>query len=189
MNSKDSAVTKEKYDYAGRLVEVEKDVNVDKIDGQVYRKYITTSTAYNPEGTIKSTTDANGYTTYYFYDNVMRLDQQFIPYEATNNAVSSYVVKKFIYDYNGNKVKEMVLKDKVSSVQKKDDISQSICYVSYYDYDYKNRLILSIGYEGKRVGYHYDADGNIDREDIYTDGLNAITTVYVIIFMENYYKN
>ena len=63
----ETAVTKTTYDYAGRPI------RVDRPDGS------SLSSAYNANGTLASTTDGNGGTTYYAYDGLNRQAGQWAP--------------------------------------------------------------------------------------------------------------
>ena len=95
-----------KYDYAGRVVESVKGGGSSTI---------TTSTQYNYDGTVKSTTDGEGYTTYCFYDTQKRPVHIWTPCEGTDGVTEFYTYKRNVYDDSGNLVNEAIKVDKVSA--------------------------------------------------------------------------
>ncbi|MDP4093577.1 MAG: S8 family serine peptidase [Bacillota bacterium] len=160
LNSTDKAVTVTTNDYAGRTI------SQQNPDGTVIK------TGYNDNGTVKTTTDANGSVTYYYYDGLNRLTQQYTPFENINGT-TLYTYTKIDYDKNGNKISEQTGKEKVQL----DSLPSS--YVStYYTYFKNGKLKSQTDSSGKRIDYEYDGDGNVSKQEVYTDSSNCNVTEF-----------
>ncbi|WP_054750103.1 RHS repeat protein [Ruminiclostridium josui] len=100
LDSKDKAVTVYTYDYADRLVEQQNP------DGTRLR------TIYNANETINRQIAANGSSTYFKYDGLNRLTEQWTPFEVSNGN-TLYTYSKIEYDKAGRKTAVKSGKDKV----------------------------------------------------------------------------
>jgi len=165
-----------KYDYAGRLVESVKEPGTGQIE---------TSTEYNHDGTVKSTTDGEGFTTYSFYDTRKKPVHIWIPCEGSNGVASFYTYKRMVYDDSGNLVNEAVKIDKVSSsafASNRETIQSSSIDTGFYkstnEYYRNNKLKTSTGMTGEKKTYYYDGAGNINKIEEYKDDTDKITTEY-----------
>ncbi|EPR08089.1 right-handed parallel beta-helix repeat-containing protein [Ruminiclostridium papyrosolvens] len=164
LNSKDVAITEYTYDYADRLISQK---NADNT---------TASTSYNKNGTVNSTTDEKGNTTYYKYDSLNRLTEQWTPFETVSGAVR-YSYNKIVYDKAGRKKNEIAGKDTVTLYA-----AALQLITKTYDY-YNNGKVKSItDNEGRKTEYEYDADGNVSKETVYT----STTDKNVTEFINNY---
>ena len=131
------------YDYANRVK------NVKNAEG------LSVSTEYNKNGTVKSNKDLNGNITYYKYDGLNRVIEQWIPAEKDNDKIK-YSYNKIEYDAVGNKIKEYTGIDKVDYGMK----SKSYI-IKTYEY-YEDNKLKSESYEnGSLKRYEYDKDGNV----------------------------
>lgn len=155
LNDSETSTTVYTYDYAGRLVS---QVNPD---GGVL------STVYNANGTIHSSKNAMGKSTYYKYDGLNRLTEQWAPFGD-----NKYTYTSFTYDKNGNITTE---KTGIESV--------SLWGMPYTfittSYTYKNnQLISKTDAEGGVTKFEYDANGNIHKETVYFNESDAKVTEY-----------
>ena len=146
------------YDYAGRLVELQ---NPD--GGKI-------TTQYNKNGTVYSTTDAMGNTTYYRYNGQNNLSEQWSPIEE-----GKYSYQKITYDKAGRKTAVSTGKDKVElySIPSSDRL-----IIKSYAYYRNGSLKTEADSSGRKTAYEYDADGNLKREDIFTSKNSYNTTEY-----------
>ena len=120
---------------------------------------------------MKAVTDIKGnkaavpYSTTYEYDNLDRVIKETIPFDKVSATVINSV-KKYYYDRNGNKIKEMALINKPSEAEKYNS--------TRYEYNNRNMLTKVITYNNgateNYTQYYYDAVGNKVR--MYT-GLSA----------------
>ncbi|OPX42547.1 tRNA(Glu)-specific nuclease WapA precursor [Ruminiclostridium hungatei] len=160
LNDIDVVITVRIYDYAGRLL------SETRPDGT------TVATAYNANGTINYTTDANGNITYYKYDGLNRQTEQWTPFETVGGS-TRYTYVKAVYDRAGKRLQEMAGSETVLQNQ-----IPAGFITKTYDY-YQNGKIKSItDNEGRRTEYLYDADGNVSRERVYASAAEYKTTYY-----------
>ncbi len=160
LNSTGKAVTVTTYDYAGMVI------SQQNPDGTV------TKTEYNENGKVKTTTDAKGSVTYYYYDGLNRLILQYTPFE-TSSGTTLYTYSKIDYDKNGNKIVEKTGKDKVQL----NSLPSSFVTTSYSYYK-NGKLKSQIDSSGRRIDYYYDDDGNVSKQEVYTDASNKNVTEY-----------
>ncbi len=160
LNSTETAVTIYTYDYAGRLVEQQNS------DGT------TLATSYNPNGTINITTDQNNSATYYKYDGLNRLTEQWSPFENTGGTIK-YTYTGTAYDKAGRKIAETAGKDKVELYN-----TPARTITTNYSYYENGWLETATDSAGRKTEYSYDDDGNITKEEMYTDEINRNTTEY-----------
>ena len=85
MESLDTIFT---YDYAKRQISKENP------DGS------TESKEYYPNGLVEAMTDGNGNSTYYQYDGLNRLSEEWTPMDDTSG-ITEYAYKKITYDKSG----------------------------------------------------------------------------------------
>lgn len=157
LNSSDTAITINIYDYAGRLV---KQTNPD---GGIL------NTVYNTNGTVYSQSDAKGKITYNRYDGLNRLTEQWIPIGD-----SKYTYKAFTYDRNNNVTAEKTGVEAVTQWG-----IPAILITTSYTYNDINQLVTVTDPEGGKKEYEYDASGNIIKETIYLDSVKTKVTEYV----------
>lgn len=161
LNENESAITVYIYDYANRLIELQ------NADDSFQRYY------YNSNGSIARTSDVNNAVTYFYYDRLNRLEHKYTPYEMQSGGNILYSHTIFRYDNLGRKISEKIIdeKDKVYTIKN-------------YTY-YKNSLLKSVSDEaGRKTDYYYDSDGNMIREDIFTDNINKNTKEYVYNYLD-----
>ncbi|MCX7923145.1 MAG: DUF6531 domain-containing protein [Clostridia bacterium] len=162
LNNTETVVTVYIYDYAGRLLEQQNPEDSSKV-----------VMVYNANGTLNTYTDARGSITYYKYDGLNRLTEQWMPFENVSGTVK-YSYTAFEYDKAGKKVKEKYGKDKVSY-----NYIPTQFITKTYTY-YKNGNLKSVvDNEGRKTEYQYDAGDNVIREDVYLDTLKKNTTEYI----------
>ncbi|MCX7922699.1 MAG: S8 family serine peptidase [Clostridia bacterium] len=155
------AVTVYIYDYAGRLVE-QQNPDGTKIKAE-----------YNTNGTVKTSTDANGSITYYRYDGLNRLTEQWTPFEVANGAIV-YTYTKTEYDKAGRKTAEKAGKEKVGLYQ----IPFTFVTKSYTYYkDGKVKTVTDSS--GRKTEYWYDDDGNLEKEVVDVDANTKNITEYI----------
>ncbi len=160
LNETEQAITVSIYDYAGRLVE------------KHYPDGTREKTVYDLDGTVKNTVSKDGSISYYKYDSLNRLSEQWIPVEISKGQVL-YRYTKLEYYNNGNKRVEKTGRDKVVLYA-----TPSYYVENNYTY-YKDGLVKSVeDREGRKTEYRYDDDGNLSGEDVYTDTNEIITTEY-----------
>ena len=158
------------YDYAGRLI------------SQTNPDGTSTSTVYNANGTVNYTTDAKGNSTYYRYDGLNRLTEQWTPFEKINDTVK-YTYQKIVYDKAGKKLQEKTGKTTVAK-----DVVPTGYIAKNYEYNANGKVdtITQSDETGTIFGktkYEYDADGNISKEIVYTDADNTNITEYNYNYM------
>ncbi len=148
------------YDYAGRLVEQQNP------DGS------RTLANYNSNGTVNTTTAKNGSITFYKYDGLNRLTEQWTPFEVSNGN-TMYTYSKIEYDKSGRKTIEKTSRDKVLL----NNVPQSFITTTYDYYD-NGKVKKVCSSDGRKTEYEYDGDGNILKQDVYTDTTHKNTTEY-----------
>ncbi|MGB8451358.1 MAG: RHS repeat-associated core domain-containing protein, partial [Anaerocolumna sp.] len=156
LNDTDTADTTYVYDYADRPVE---QVNPD--GGIIF-------TEYYANGNVDYQADAMDNTTYYWYDGLNRLAEQWTPFED-----GSYTYQKYIYDKNGNRIAGKTGIGAVSLW----DVPETLVTTSY-TYDRDNRVVSMTDPADGRTEYEYDADGNKEKETVYLDGDRTKVTEY-----------
>lgn len=156
LNNTDIAVTVTNYDYAGRVL------SIKNADGT------QSSKTYNKNGTVASTTDPRGSVSYYKYDGLNRQTESWAPIE---NSFYTYGIKT--YDNAGRIISEKAGKDKVALWS----VPNNFVTLNYSYYK-NGKLKSTVDGEGRKKVYAYDNDGNIIREDVYTDASNFVTTEY-----------
>ncbi|WP_080064313.1 S8 family serine peptidase, partial [Ruminiclostridium hungatei] len=154
----EAAITEYTYDYANRQVEQK---NPD--GGRL-------TTIYNPNGTIASTTDAMGNTTWYKYDGRNNPSEKWIPMEE-----GLYSYTRIAYDKAGRKVSEQTGKDKTElyGIPSSDRL-----ITKSYAYDKNGSLTTVTDSSGRRTENQYDPEGNLVRENIFTAKDTFNTTEY-----------
>ena len=155
LNDTETAVTVYTYDYANRLISQQNPDNT------------TTSTSYNTNGTVNTTTDANGNVAYYNYDGLNRLITKWTPFE--NGLYTYYGVE---YDKSGNKLSENIGKDKVSLNTLP---SQLISTIYIYN---NNNKVTSVETAGRTTTYTYDNNGVVSKAEAKVDETNTNVTEY-----------
>ena len=175
LNDTDVSVTVSVYDYAGRLI------------SQTNPDGTSNSTYYNANGTINYTKDRKDYITYYKYDGLNRLTEQWTPFEKVNDTVK-YTYQKIVYDNAGNKLKESTWKTTVAKDVVPTDVEPTGYISKNYVY-YANGKVDTITQSDEtgtvfgKTKYEYDADGNISKEIVYTDADNTNITEYNYNYM------
>lgn len=160
LNAADKAITVYTYDYAERLI------SQQNPDGTV------TKTRYNANGSIQNTTDEKGSITYYKYDGLNRLTEQWTPAEISNGTIL-YSYTKTEYDRAGRKTAVKTGKDKVALYS----LPSALMVVN--NTYYKNGNLKSVtDSAGRKSEYFYDNDGNVSEEDVYTDPTSRNITEY-----------
>ncbi|MGE5474544.1 MAG: S8 family serine peptidase [Ignavibacteriales bacterium] len=161
LNSSDIAITVFKYDYADRLIEQQNP------DGTKIKN------TYNPNGTLTSSTAANGSTTYNKYDGLNRLVETWTPFE-TSGTVVKYSYSQIEYDKAGRKITERTGK---STVNLYDIPSEFVSKT--YEYYLDGKVKSASTSSGAKIEYQYDNDGNLSKQDTYTSSTNKNTVEYV----------
>lgn len=185
-------ITRNVYDVAGRLLQVQKAYATP-----LQQNYVTYT--YTPNGKQASVVDANGNKAAYTYDGVDRLVQWNFPDKTTAGAVSATDYEAYSYDANGNR---LTLRKRDGNVitSSYDALNRVMIKtepgaVIYYGYDLQNHQLyarngsptgagLTQSYDGLgrltssstnlsgntlTLSYLYDADGNRTRLT-YPDG-------------------
>ncbi|MHB8126970.1 MAG: DUF6531 domain-containing protein, partial [Desulfitobacteriaceae bacterium] len=160
LNDTEAAVTTFKYDYAQRLIEEQKPIGASVL------------TSYNSNGTLNNTTDANGNVSYYKYDGLNRLTEQWVPLEIIGGSIM-YTYNSITYDNAGRKTVEKTGKDKVALW------SEPAAFITKtYDYYQNNKLEKVTESSGKVSSYQYDDDGNLSSEEVKVDATKINRTEY-----------
>jgi RHS repeat-associated protein len=158
VNTTDFLKTITTLDYAGRVTSIQNPDNT------------TLTKAYNANGTLSSSKDANGNITYYKYDGLNRLIAIYTPFENINGAVY-YSYTAVEYDKAGRKTKESFGKTTVI----KYGIPQAFITTAYEYYN-NGKLKVQSDSAGRRLEYTYDKDGNIVTKVVKVDdNTNRIT--------------
>ncbi|MEN6312661.1 MAG: S8 family serine peptidase [Clostridiaceae bacterium] len=166
LNAGEKAVMVLIYDFANRLIERQ---NPDGTKEKM---------TYYADGALAASTARNGGTIYCKYNGLGLLAEQWIPLEVSNGD-TYYSYKKTEYYKNGWRYKEISGKDKVPLYGI--PVNQTIKTYEYY----KNGKLKKItDQEGRMTEYLYDSDGNVTKEDIYTDAVNMLTTEYTYNYLE-----
>nr|WP_303740666.1 RHS repeat-associated core domain-containing protein [Lutispora saccharofermentans] len=148
------------YDYADRLAERQNPDGTKE-----------TST-YKPNGLLETSTNVDGSITYFKYDALNRLTEQWTPFETSSQGIL-YTYTKIEYDKAGYKKAEKAGKGKVALFE-----MPSGFVTTSYAY-YRNGLLKSAADSaGRRTEYQYDDDGNMSREDVYVSAENMKTKEY-----------
>jgi RHS repeat-associated protein len=128
-----------KTGYAGQITE------------KTFKDNTKITTAYDMLGRINTVTDQKNNTATYAYDAFSRLTSEQIPFQG-----SSYTLKSYAYDDNGNLTEENISNNLPgsTSTQRK----------TGYEYDERNRLTKVNNYQGNNIEnyieYGYDSAGN-----------------------------
>lgn len=160
IDSANYVVEKSTYDYANRLVITE---NPDST---------TTTTTYNPNGTVQITTDTNGKSTRYSYDGLNRLSEKWVPFEL-NGTDTYYTYTSYTYDKCGRKLEE---KNGKTLVLLNNRPAQFI--ITSYKYYADGNLERMTTSAGAKTEYAYDNDGVLSREKKYYDTSSYYQTDY-----------
>ena len=156
----ETAVTSTIRDYAGREIRKTNPNGTSVI------------TEYNANGTVASVINVNGYSTYYKYDGLNRLVEQWTPFSLEGSVVK-YSYQKISYDKSGRQKQVLLGKQLVSLYA-----LPTSYRATTYDY-YKNGKIKAIYVDGqKREEYCYDDDGYITQEKKYKNAVAANITEY-----------
>lgn len=158
-----NAVTKTTYDYAGRQI------RLDQADGTY------TTNTYNANGTLGSSTDARGSTTYYAYDGLNRLIQKWSPV-GTN----AYEFTSTTYD-KANRVTQTAAS---KSTATNGTVPTANLITVSYTYDADGKVQQELKSSGAKTEYAYDDDGNVSDKYVYYDATNATHESYVYNNME-----
>ncbi|WP_368292719.1 kelch repeat-containing protein [Dehalobacter sp. TBBPA1] len=163
LDDTETAVTQYTYDYKNRLV------RQDNPDGTY------TTITYNLNGTIASSMDVRGYSTYYRYDGLNQNTEQWIPVKLESGN-TLYTYKSFTYDKAGNIVTEKTGKTTVDLYQ----VPASGDYITLTkEYYNNNNLKSETDSAGHKNEYQYDDDSNVSKVDNYTSTTAKNTTEYV----------
>ncbi|WDV44826.1 S8 family serine peptidase [Clostridiaceae bacterium M8S5] len=165
LNKKEKAQVYKIFDFAGRIIKEE------------YPDGTRVAMAYYKNGEIKTQTNKNGSTKYYYYDQLNRLEKEYIPLEIEKGE-TKYTYKKYSYDKAGRKIKEKIGVDKVTlnNEPKK--------YITVTKEYYKNgKLKKVLKSSGQSIVYIYDQDGNIAKTDEYIDDTNKKVTEFEYIHL------
>ncbi|MEF2246470.1 S8 family serine peptidase [Paenibacillus sp. IITD108] len=158
LNETEQAVTNRLFDTRGREVEIQRP------DGT------TEAIAYLANGNISATTDARGNMTYYSYDGMNRLVDQWSPLDH-----GKYRYIGYHYDRNGQLLEERKGKDLVSLYSK--PVKDRMITTSYV-YDGSGRVTRVIQSSGSLTKQKYDLDGRLVRKEVYMSEKEAIATQY-----------
>ncbi|MCD9024089.1 S8 family serine peptidase [Cohnella silvisoli] len=154
----DTAITTWTYDSNGR------EASVIRADGT------SVSTDYFANGTIKSTKDARGNSTYYRYDGLNRLTGSWSPLDG-----GKYSYKGIAYDRTGRKTMEQTGKDAVSlySIPSGDRVMWSKT-----SYTTDGLVAQTFTSAGGRTAFQYDEEGRVVREDVFTSAEESLINEY-----------
>ncbi|MHB1395030.1 MAG: S8 family serine peptidase, partial [Clostridia bacterium] len=155
LNDTENAITVEIYDYTGRLTE------------EQYPDGSKEKTVYNLNGTVGSRSAKNGSITYFKYDGLNRLSEQWTLIEVSDG-IMLYSYSKLEYDKAGRKTAEKIGKEKVALYE----VPMSFAIKNYSYYRNGNVKVVTDA-EGRKTEYYYDDDGNLSREDVYA-GINSM---------------
>ena len=160
-----AAVTVYIYDYANRL---EVQTNPDGTQKKI---------KYNANGTVEEQISENGFSTFFKYDGLNRLTEQWTPLEVSNVNIL-YTYQKIEYDKAGRKVLQKNGKEKVAKFEMPQNFA-----VTNYSY-YKNGNVKNTtDSEGRKTEYLYDDDGNLLKETVYTDENKTLITEYAYNYL------
>lgn len=153
------------YDYAQRLV-------VQTNPDGTHKKI-----KYNSNGTIEEQTSENGSSTFFKYDGLNRLVEQWTPLEVSDaNILYSY--QKTEYDKAGRKLSQNNGKEKVEKFNTPQNYS-----VTNFVYFKNGNVKNTTDSDGRKIEYLYDDDGNKVKESVYTDTSNALVTEYTYNYL------
>ncbi|MCG1025143.1 kelch repeat-containing protein [Dehalobacter sp.] len=162
LNATDTAVTTYTYDYAERLI------RQDNADGTY------TTTNYNPNGTVNTTTDERGYSTYYRYDGLNRNNEKWVP-AATSGGNVLYTYINTVYEKSGNVILVKTGKSFVD-LYNQTPVGFIAQNKTYYN---NNKLKSETNSAGYRTDYFYDNDWNLSEKDVYTSSTTKNVTEYI----------
>ncbi len=158
LDDTNTAITKTTYDYAGRTTRID---NADDT-------YATNT--YNVNGTLATSTDANGNTTYYTYDELNRLWKQWSPVD-----VGTYAFALITYD-NANRIKTVTKsKDTVSN----GTVPTTNLATTTYTYFADGKVQRQLSSSGAKTVFTYDDDGNLYQKFAYSDASNYNYEEYI----------
>jgi len=145
------AATKTTFDYAGRPI------RVDQADGT------TVYSAYNANGTLKSSTDANGGTAYYEYDGLNRQVRQWAPVSA-----SAYEYSAITYDKAGRVLTSIKSKNTVAN----GTIPTTGLVTVSFVYNADGQVSQETTSGGAKTEFSYDNNGNLTEKLMYYSPAN-----------------
>lgn len=158
LNDTEQAVTVTTTDDKSRVVEQQLP------DGSLKRW------SYHGNGLKSTETDARSNTTYYVYDGLNRLSDQWAPLEN-----GKYMYTGFVYNRNGQTTEERKGKDPVALYSK--PVGDRNVVTSYsYDQDGRNTEMLQSS--GSKIKMLYNLDGMLVQKDVYTSSLASMTAHY-----------
>ncbi|MEL4106285.1 kelch repeat-containing protein [Oscillospiraceae bacterium WX1] len=146
-----TAVTKTTYDYAGRQIRLDQADNTHKTN------------SYNANGSLASTTDARGNTTYFAYDGLNRLIYQWSPVGSNTYAFTSTT-----YDKAGRIIMTAAAKELVPN----GTVPTSNLMTDSFTYFADGKLQQELKSSGAKTTYTYDNDGNPLTKNVYYDATN-----------------
>ncbi len=162
LNDTEKAITEFVYDYAGRLI-IQKNSDGSELE-----------TNLKPNGNINYTSSPSG-KEYYRYDGLNRLIHTWTPIED-NNGETVYSYEGFVYDKSGNIKVKKNSKEKVALFVEPE--AGNIISTFYEYYGTKKLKTVSDNSLNKLEEYHYNEDGNVDIEYIYSDTNKYTKTEY-----------
>jgi len=134
------------YDYAERLI------STKQPDETVL------TTVYNDNGTVASTTDATGNTTYFDYDGLGNVTGQWVPFNNAGGAMT-YSYTSFLYDKADNLVRQREYLNPLAYG------TVSGPYIETTNtYDGNGNLLVVADNDGRRTEYQYDLDDQISQK-------------------------
>ena len=139
-----------KYNYAGKILEEVKDSGSNEVK---------ISFEYNLNGTVKSSTDGEGYTTWYYYNTLKKPVHIWTPCEGYNGITTKYTYKRIVYDDSGNVINEAVKIDKVNAtvyLGSRESIHSSAITTGFY-------VSTNTYYKSKRQTYQHMNDTIINK--------------------------
>ncbi len=146
-------------DFADRVV------NVTNADGT------TNISTYNPNGTLATTVDGRGNTTYYSYDGFDRLVAKWVPNTSTQYNYSGYVYDKASKIKEERSGKNLVALNSVPL--------STECVIKYYDYYLNGKVKTETDSAGRKIAYFYDDNGIVNKKEVYTSVTEKNVTEYV----------
>ncbi|QTH45393.1 S8 family serine peptidase [Cohnella sp. LGH] len=128
------------------------------------------STEHYANGTVKSTKDARGNSTYFRYDGLNRLTESWLPFES-----GKYMYKSTTYDRADRNVMEQTGKDLVPLYGM---LSGDRVMWSKTSYTSDGLVAESTNSAGGKRLFQYDEEGRLTREDVYASVDESIITEY-----------
>jgi len=159
----DTYVTKTTFDYAGRPIMVE------QADGTVV------TSVYNANGTLKSSTDANGSTTYFEYDGLNRLIRQWSP-----AGTGTFEYSAITYDKAGRVRTSSRAKNTVANGA----IPTTGLVTTSFEYNADGQATQETTSGGAKTEFEFDDNGNIAEKHMYYDPVNYNREYYTYNSMD-----